>query len=337
MQITFLGTGAGIPTRARNVSAVALRLPQRAHYWLFDCGEGTQHQILKSPLSISQIRRIFITHLHGDHLYGLPGLLASGKLGGASGEIDIYGPAGLERFLRACRETTHDDAGETDGIRIHEVEPGTIYEDDEFTVECRPLRHRIPTLGYRVREHDRRGRFLVELARSLGIPEGPLFGRLKRGESVTLDDGRTIDAAQLCEPDERGRIFAYCTDTAYCDGAIELARDSDALIHEATFAEQDIELARRSAHSTARIAATVAHEAAAHRLFLTHISPRYAQRHPTQDRPLTAEDLLNEAQSVFPCVQVARDFLTFDVPRRRFAADAVEEAQTNPTSGEEQI
>jgi ribonuclease Z len=239
VQVTFLGTGAGIPTRARNVSAVALRLPQQSHYWLFDCGEGTQHQILRSSLSISQIRRIFITHLHGDHLFGLPGLLASGKLGGASGVIDIYGPAGLKRFLHACRETTHDGgAGEADGIRIHEVEPGTIYKDNEFTVECRPLRHRIPTFGYRVREHDRRGRFLVELAREIGIPEGPLFGRLKRGESVTLDGGRKIESAELCEPDEQGRIFAYCTDTAFCDNAIELARDADVLIHEATFAEQ---------------------------------------------------------------------------------------------------
>lgn len=330
MQITFLGTGAGIPTRARNVSAVALRLPQQAHYWLFDCGEGTQHQILKSLLSISQIRRIFITHLHGDHLYGLPGLLATGKLGGAGGTIDIYGPAGLNAYLRACSETTHDGGGAANGIRIHEVEPGMIYEDDEFTVECRPLRHRIRTFGYRVREHDRRGFFRVELARQLGIPEGPLFGQLKKGESVTLDDGRTIDSAQLCEPDERGRIFAYCTDTTYCDGAIQLARDADVLIHEATFAEQDLELARRSAHSTARMAATVAREAAAHKLFLTHISPRYAQSRASQDRPLTAEDLLHEAQDVFPNSHVARDFLTFDVPRRRYASEAVAIEELQP-------
>ncbi len=312
MELTFLGTGAGIPTRARNVSAVALRLPQSSDIWLFDCGEGTQHQLLRSPLSISQIRRIFITHLHGDHLFGLPGLLASGRLGGVGGEIDIYAPAPIADFLRACRAASQDGGG---NLRVHEIEPGEILKTDGFTVECRPLRHRIHTLGYRVQEHDRRGRFRVELARELGIPEGAMYGRLKRGEAVQLADGRTIDPAELCDPDEPGRAFAYCTDTTYCDGALELARNADLLVHEATFATPDHELARRSAHSTAAMAARVAHEARARLLVLTHISPRYGK-----DRPLTEEDLLDEARHVFPNTRLARDFLTIEIDRRKDAA-----------------
>lgn len=304
-----MGTGAGIPTRARNVSGVALRLPQSAEIWLFDCGEGTQHQLLRSPLSISQIRRVFITHLHGDHLFGLPGLLASGKLGGAAGEIDIYGPAPIANYLRACREASGDFS---DSIRVHEIEPGKILETEDFIVECRPLKHRIRALGYRVTEQTRRGRFRVELARELGVPEGPLFGRLKRGEQVKLPDGREVDGALLCEPDEPGRVFAYCTDTTYCDGARELALNADLLVHEATFADADYELARRSAHSTAKMAATIAREAEARALILTHISPRYAH-----GRPLTADDLLAEARAVFPETQIARDFLTCEVARRR--------------------
>ncbi len=310
MELTFLGTGAGIPTRARNVSAVALRLPQSAEIWLLDCGEGTQHQILRSPLSISQIRRIFITHLHGDHLFGLPGLLASGKLGGSAGHIDIYGPAGLANFLRACHETSHAGGG-GDSVRIHEIEPGTILDTEGFSVECRPLCHRICTFGYRIVEHERRGRFRIERARELGIPEGPVYGRLKQGAQVTLADGRIINGEELCEPPEPGRIVAYCTDTTYCDEAIELGRNADVLIHEATFAAPDHELARRSAHSTATMAATVAREAEARALILTHISPRYVA-----GRPLTADDLLAEARQIFPNTYIARDFLTFDVQRR---------------------
>ena len=309
MEVTFLGTGAGIPTRARNVSAVALRLPQSSEIWLFDCGEGTQHQLLRSPLSISQIRRIFITHLHGDHLFGLPGLLASGKLGGDAGNIDVYGPAGLAKFVRACRESSGDFG---DSVRVHEIEIGEVFASEEFRVECRPLRHRIKTFGYRVHEHDRRGRFRVDEARSLGVPEGPLFGRLKRGERITLDDGRTIDGAALCDPDEHGRIFAYCTDTTRCEGATELARDADLVIHEATFAEADLELARRSAHSTAAMAADTARTAGAHQLILTHISPRYAH-----GRPLTVDDLITEARAIFPATLAARDLMTFEIPRRR--------------------
>src|SRR2546423_4050151 len=259
MRITFLGTSSGVPTKARNVSAVALKLPQRGECWLFDCGEATQHQIQHTDLRISQLRRIFITHLHGDHLYGLMGLLATCGMAGHAQPIDIYGPAGLDEYVRVSAQLSRLRLAEHVQVRI--VEPGVIYEDEEFAVSCQPLRHRVPAFGYRVTEKDRPGRFNVERAAELNIPPGPLYGRLKRGETITLADGRTIDGAELCAPPERGRAFAYCTDTTFCENSIELARAADALVHEATFVAEDEDLARQSMHSTAVMAAEVARQA----------------------------------------------------------------------------
>lgn len=310
MEITFLGTSAGVPTRSRNVSCVALRLPQRGEVWLFDCGEGTQHQLLRSELKLSQIRRIFITHLHGDHLFGLTGLLASAGMAGHAERIDIYGPAGLDDYVRAT--TRSSETRFSYATEVHTVSAGKVFEDDEFEVSCRPLAHRIETFGYSVEERDRAGAFDVERARALGIPPGPLYGKLKRGERVMLADGREVEGRELCGPTIKGRRVAYCTDTSYCRGAVELAREADLLIHEATFAEQDEELARRSMHSTARTAARVAMEARARRLLITHLSPRYAP-----GNPVTADDLLAEARAVFPRTELAHDFLTVNVPRRQ--------------------
>ncbi|HYY41080.1 MAG TPA: MBL fold metallo-hydrolase, partial [Pyrinomonadaceae bacterium] len=184
-------------------------------------------------------------------------------------------------------------------------------EDEAFTVSCQPLRHRVPAFGYRVTEQDRPGRFNVERATELGIPSGPLYGRLKRGETITLADGRTIDGAELCAPPERGRAFAYCTDTTFCAQSVALARDADLLIHEATFIAADEELARQSMHSTARAAAEVARAAQVRQLVLTHISPRYAPGNAVE-----ATELLREARAVFPQTIMAQDFMTLDVPRR---------------------
>lgn len=309
MQVTFLGTSAGVPTMQRNVSSVALRLPQRAEAWLFDCGEGTQHRLLRSDLKFSQLARIFITHLHGDHLFGLPGLLATGRLAGAARRTVIYGPAGLEDYLRACWQ--HTEADSSFPVEVRAVQPGVVHEEEGFTVRCLPLRHRVPTFGYRVEEHDRAGSFNVERARALEIPFGPIYGRLKAGEIVTLDDGRTFDGREFQGATEHGRTFVYCTDTFRCDAAIELARDADVLIHEATFADEDFGLARRSLHSTTVMAAQVASEARVKQLVITHISPRYAP-----GGKLQPNDLLREARAVFPNTEIAHDFLSFEIPRR---------------------
>ena len=309
MQITFLGTSSGVPTRSRNVSSLALRLPQRAEVWLFDCGEGTQHQILRSDIKISQICRIFITHMHGDHTFGLMGLLASYGLAGSPTQIEIYGPPGLAEYLRACQKYSHTNLAYP--LKVNAIEPGKIYEDDEFIVICGYLKHRVTAFGYRIIEKDRAGRFDVEKAKAWGIPSGPLYGQLKAGQEITLPDGRQIRGTDLCAPPEVGRKVVYCTDTVYDDGAVELARDADLLVHEATFAHQDAQLAFDRLHSTSTMAAQVALGAGVKQLIMTHFSPRYAP-----GNSVVLDDLLQEARAIFPHTELAYDFLTYEVPRR---------------------
>ena len=301
-----------MPTRQRNVSSVALRFSQRAEWWLFDCGEATQHQILRSDLKISQLRRIFITHLHGDHIFGLMGLLASCGLAGNSHWIDVYGPPGIEEYIEAS--TRYSETRFAYPVEIHTVKPGEIYEDEEFTVSCDSLKHRITAFGYRVSEHDKPGRFDVEKAAALGIPPGPLYGRLKRGEQLTLADGRQVNGAELCGPPVLGRKIVYCADTTYCETAVELARDADVLIHEATFSSRDTENAYRSMHSTTEMAARVAQEAEVKQLILTHISPRYV---PGSE--IEPDDLLREARAIFPNTELAYDFMRFEILQQQMA------------------
>lgn len=309
MQLTFLGTSSGVPTRARNVSAIAFRPPQRAEMWLFDCGEGTQHQILRSDLRISQLRRIFITHMHGDHTFGLMGLLASCGLAGNPERIDIYGPKPLKDYLQACG--LHSETKLSYPVKIHTVQPGELYEDNEFIVSCAPLKHRVTAFGYRVQEKTRPGRFAIEKAQALGIPPGPIYKRLKAGETVTLDDGRTIDGRGLCGPPQPGRGFVYCTDTIFCDSAVTLSQAADVLIHESTFAHEDADQAFQSLHSTSTMAAQVAQAAQVQQLILTHFSPRYAPGNPK-----TVDDLVQEARAIFPETIAAHDFFIYNIPQR---------------------
>ncbi len=309
MEITFLGTSSGVPTRFRNVSSVAIRLPQRAEVWLFDCGEGTQHQLLRSDVKISQITRIFITHMHGDHTYGLAGLLASCGLAGSGQPIEIYGPPELKDYLHACAKYSHFKL--PSHIRFHRITPGIVYKDGEFTVSCGLLKHRIPAYGYRIAEKDRPGRFNVEKAKALGISPGPVYGELKQGKIVTLADGRRIRGQDLCGEKEIGRKVIYCTDTVFCEGAIALSEGADVLIHEATFAHQDAQMAFDRLHSTSTMAAQVALAAQVKQLIMTHFSPRYAPGNNLQ-----LDDLLSEAKAIFPNTILARDFMTYEVPRR---------------------
>ncbi|MBD2480780.1 ribonuclease Z [Planktothrix sp. FACHB-1365] len=309
MQITFLGTSSGVPTRSRNVSSIALRLPQRAEIWLFDCGEGTQHQFLRSDLKVSQISRIFITHLHGDHIFGLTGLLASCGLAGNAKRIDIYGPAGLSDYLQAC--VRYSQTHFSYPVKVHTIQPGMIFEDEEYQVVCGYLKHRVTAFGYRIIEKDKPGRFDVEKAKKLGIPPGPIYAQLKQGQTVTLADGRTIRGTELCGVPQIGRKFVYCTDTVFCEGAVELAQDADVLVHEATFSHHDAEMAFQRLHSTSTMAAQVALAAGAKQLMMTHFSPRYAP-----GNSIILDDLLTEARAIFPNTDMAYDFLTHEIPRR---------------------
>lgn len=308
MEVTFLGTSSGVPTRARNVSSIGLKLPQRAEVWLFDCGEGTQHQLLRSELKSSQIRRIFITHMHGDHIFGLMGLLASCGLAGNNHRVDIYGPEDLSGYIKACLR--YSQMRFAFPVQVHRVMPGVVWEDEEFRVTCAPLKHRVPAFGYRVSERDRAGEFDVAKAQKLGIPPGPVYGQLKRGETVTLPDGRVLDGKEFCAPSQPGRHFVYCTDTIYCDQAVALAQGADVLVHESTFAHQDAELAFERLHSTSTMAAQVALAAGVKQLILTHFSPRYAPGNPLQ-----LADLLAEAQAIFPNTMLASDFFTYAIAR----------------------
>lgn len=309
MEITFLGTSSGVPTRSRNVSSVALRLTQRGEIWLFDCGEGTQHQILRSDLKTSQLKKIFVTHMHGDHIFGLMGLLASCGLGAHAENVEVYGPPGLDAYLKACMK--HSQTYFPYGVQFKTVSPGIVYEDDEYIVSTEMLKHRVTAFGYRVSEKDKAGKFDVEKAKKLGIPSGPIYGKLKKGETITLDDGRTINGSQLCGPTEIGRKFVYCTDTVFCESAIALSKDADVLIHEATFAHQDAQMAFERMHSTSTMAAQVALAAQVKKLIMTHFSPRYAP-----GNALGLNDLLKEAQAIFPETILAHDFLSYEIPRR---------------------
>jgi ribonuclease Z len=309
MRITFLGTSSGTPTRTRNVTSIALQLPQRAGLWLFDCGEGTQHQFLLSNLRLSQLDKIFFTHLHGDHLFGLVGLLASRSLrGGEIPAVTLYGPTGLKEYVESTLHYSYTHLGHD--IEVQTVKPGIIFEDEEFIVSCLPLKHRVESYGFTITEREQTGRFLVEKARELGITPGPLYGKLKNGELVTLPDGRLIDGKELVGPPRRGRKIVYCSDTIYCQNAIELARGADVLIHEATYTATDEELAVRGQHSTALMAAKVAREAGVKTLIITHFSPRYEA-----DEGNGLNVMLQEARSIFPDTFMAEDFWSYEVIR----------------------
>jgi ribonuclease Z len=281
------------------VSAGALA--RDGEWILFDCGEGTQYQLLRTDLRLSRLRYVFVTHMHGDHVLGLPGLLGTLNLSRHDRPVDVFGPPGIARFVREVSRTTYFRP--IFPLVVHEHEGGVVLETPEFTVEARRLNHRVAAFGYAVQELPRPGRFRLEDAQRLGIPPGPLYGRLQRGESVTLEDGRRVDPSTVVDPPRPGLRVANCTDTGPCEAARELARDADLLIHEATYTRDMAGEAVERGHSTADEAARVARDAGARRLLITHYSPRYDD----------VEPLLAEARAVFENTTAARDLLELDV------------------------
>ncbi len=314
MQVTFLGTSSGVPTLTRNVSAMVLKPPQSSALWLFDCGEGTQHQFIRSNLKLSQIKKIFITHMHGDHIFGLPGLLASIGLSGSSSGIEIYGPAPLKNFIDACLYNSSSRLAYS--LKFFTIEKAALqkeilFEDSDYEIKTAPLKHRIPSFAYRVNQKPRPGRFNLNKARSEKIPPGPVYSALQRGEKVQLDDGRIFSGKDFCGPPRAGVSVVYCTDTVYTQSAIEISKDADLLIHESTYAYKETEMAYERGHSTATMAAQIAAKANVNQLILTHFSPRYTPGNQT-----SPNDLLNEAKTIFPNTQLAKDFLQIDVNKR---------------------
>ena len=308
MNITFLGTSSGVPTLTRNVSSLALKLSQKSEVWLFDCGEGTQHQLIKSTIKSSQIRKIFITHMHGDHIYGLPGLLATLGLAGNSKGIDIYGPSNLKNFISSALKNSYCKISFP--LKFFEVENSAqtntnLFEDELMEVKCAALKHRLPAYGYRVNEKDRPGQFNLEKAKNLNIPAGPIYGKLHSGQRVELEDGRVLNGSDFCGEPRKGESFVYCTDTIFSEKAVKLSKNVDLLVHESTFSEKDEKMAFEKLHSTTTMAAKTALLSNAKKLVLTHLSPRYTPK--SFVKPI---DLLNEAKQIFPNTFLAKDFLT---------------------------
>ncbi|WP_103105457.1 ribonuclease Z [Brevibacillus reuszeri] len=324
MIVTFLGTGSGAPTTRRNVSGIGLRFLQAGKWWLFDCGEGTQHQLLRAPMKISQLEKIFITHLHGDHLYGLIGLLASRSLrNGEASTLELYGPPGLDRYFKAVMETSPVHLQYPLQLRI--VSEGVVYEDEDVIVTCRLANHRVASYAYSVVEKEKPGAFQVDLAKAAGVPFGPLYGALKRGEQITLEDGRVLDGKDFVGEPQPGRKIVFSGDTMPCQSVLELAEGADLLVHEATYADKDQDLAVRSGHSTAKEAAEIGKKAGIKMLCLTHFSPRYED----EEGDFTMEDLLAEAQEIFPCTLLAEDLGSVPVKRVRKSVGEAAEACYN--------
>lgn len=299
MRITFLGTGGSMPSKERGASSVVVR--RGRELLMFDCGEGTQRQMVKAGIGFQRPMRVFITHLHGDHVLGLPGLLQSMGLLRRERELHIYGPVGLVKFVKAFSESL---GGSQFPVILYEVpEPGVVHDEEGYRVEAVKAVHRTNSWSYGLFESPRPGRFNHEKARELGLPEGPAWNKLQHGDDVEID-GAVFRPDMVCGPPREGRSVIYSGDTSPNDNLVELARGADVLIHESTFLDELSDRAEEDGHSTAAQAAEVAKRAGVGRLILTHISSRYPE----------PDAMLAEAKNVFDNVVVAWDLMEIDVP-----------------------
>jgi ribonuclease Z len=310
LTLRFLGTSASRPTVERNVSSLAV--VREGETLLVDCGEGTQRQMMRYGVSFS-LDDIFFTHFHTDHLLGVVGLTRTMQLQGRTEPLRLWGPKGAARALRGW---TGFGGGERLGfpLEVTELEPLAPVPRRGYAILPFAVDHRgAAALGYALVEEDRLGRFNPELAHELGVPEGPLWGKLHKGEAVTLPDGRSIEPAALVGARRPGRRVVVTGDTRPCEATVEAARDADVLVHECTFAEEEAARAKETGHSTAREAAEVARRAGARRLLLTHFSARYSR---------DAGELEREARALFANAAAVRDGTEVEVPFRDAPADA---------------
>jgi len=304
LQIVFLGTSAAAPTADRGLSGLFLKREGQA--FLFDCGEGTQRQMIRYGTGFS-LDAVFFTHFHADHYLGIIGFVRTLGMLGRTAPLVMYGPKPAATFLPKVIRLGVDEV--TLPIEIVEVEPGqVVLRKDGYRVETFPTDHRIASIGYAFVEDPRPGRFDVSKARALGIPSGPLFGQLQRGETIVLPDGRAIASSAVVEGPRSGRRIVLSGDTRPCAGTIAAAQNADVLIHEATFGDLEQARARETRHSTAREAAIVARDAQVKRLVLTHLSTRYDRE------PHTLLHQAREETKNGTLVEVANDGLVLDVP-----------------------
>jgi len=292
LSLFFVGTAGSVPTARRGLPALLLR--RGADRILFDCGEGTQRQLLRS-VGLMDLTDVFVTHFHADHWLGLPGMLKTFDLRGREKPLTIYGPRGLTRLLDSMRHVWGGIGYEVEIVELADDEP---VERDEYVIEPFPVAHRGTAYGYAVIEDDRPGRFDAALAEQLGVRPGPDFGRLQRGEVVG-----GVRPEQVIGEDRAGRKLVISGDTAPSDVLLEVAYRADVLVHEATFTREEAERARETQHSTAEQAAKAAQEAEVRLLALVHLSTRYGGR-----------EIREEARAIFPDTVVPRDFDAIEVP-----------------------
>jgi ribonuclease Z len=301
LTLKFLGTSAARPTVERNVSSLALI--REGETLLFDCGEGTQRQMMRYGITFA-LDDIFFTHFHGDHIIGAIGLCRTFALQGRVEPLRFWGPKGARKILGDAMRVGGERIGFP--IEITELDPAQPVKRNGYAIVPYAAEHGGPvSFGYAMIEEARKGEFHPDIAREMNIPEGPLWGKLHKGESITLEDGRVIAPSALVGPPRSGRRVVMTGDTRPCDATVEIARGADVLVHEATFGDEEKERAAETGHTTAREAAEVAARAGVRQLVLTHLSARYSN---------DAQTLLNEARGAFENVVVARDGLEVDVP-----------------------
>ena len=309
MQLEFLGTGAGSPSKQRNVTSVALKLLEELNeIWLFDAGEATQHQILHTTIRPRKVTKIFITHLHGDHIFGLPGFLSSRSFQGGNEPLTIYGPVGIKKFGMTALQVSESRLSYP--LKFVEIDHSQeLFNERGFKVTTMSLDHKIACYGYRIEEADHPGELQVDKLRQDNIPSGPIYGQLKAGKTVKLDDGRVIDGKNYIGKPQPGRIIAILGDTRQTPNAVVLAHKADVLVHESTFAKNEAKMAHNYYHSTSLQAAEVAKQAGVKKLLLTHISARYTGK--------AAYQLAYQVRDVVPDTRVVNDFDVIDVPFKK--------------------
>ena len=298
LDLVFLGTAGSTPTAQRAASATLVR--RGGDRLLIDCAEGTQRQLLRSDVGLVELPEIFLTHLHADHYLGLPGMLKTFALRGRDTPLTIYGPSGLRELMTTLRRVF----GRLNyPLELVELAPGDTLDRTDYAVRTFRVEHGVAALGYALIEEIRPGRFDLEAAAALGVPDGPARGALQRGEPVTLDDGTVVRPDQVLGEARAGRKVALTGDTGPASSVVEAVAGFDVLVHEATFCAEERERARETGHSTAGEAALVGREAGVRLLALTHLSSRYGGR-----------DVEEEACALFPATVVPRDFDIIEVP-----------------------
>ena len=298
LDVVFIGTSGSTPTARRGAPSLLLR--RGGDRLLVDCGEGTQRQLQRSTVGLLDLPDIFITHFHADHYLGLPGMLKTFSLRGREAPLTVYGPSGLRALFAALQRVFGKLSYE---LTLIELEPGELIDRGEYSIDPIAVDHDVVALGYALVERERSGRFDVEAARNLGVPEGPLWGALQRGAPVDLDDGTTVTPDAVVGEPRPGRRIVVTGDTRPTRSVLEAANQAQLLVHDGGFGDEEVERAGETGHSTATQAAQVASVADVGLLALTHVSPRYF-----------GPELAREARGMFAGTIVPRDFDVVDVP-----------------------